>query len=496
MRHLEQPVAVAGIDRHTLRRSVDGEPMAPEDEQVEIEFARSPPTTVAPAEGSLDLLERDEEHGRPGRRVRSGGHVERNDRVPEGGLVDDPDRRGVVETRDAAQARSRQGSQRMHARRERGGGIADVGSQADVRSNGPRQVAGPPRDSCMPIAMLAPMHDVAVRILHPPPSPQAGELERLLGDARRDNAERQAAGFARAGATDILIAGDAEDVPFGARLRAIVAEIGDRGLVLLGSGSVPLARPADRRAFVSAAAADGSTVLANNRYSADIVAIPRPWDLPRVPDLAADNGLPRWLEEDAGRPVADLGRRWRLAVDLDSPFDAALIGRPAPPASAALARLDAVAAVAADATAELVVAGRTSATTLAWLETSARARVRALVEERGLRARRSDQRPARSVLGLLLDRAGPDGLGPLLAELGDAALVDTRVLLAHRYGADERAWPTAEDRFASDLLLADRVHDPWLRAVTASAAAARIPVVLGGHTLVGPGVRIALRPRT
>ncbi|HEU0235578.1 MAG TPA: hypothetical protein VFR14_03945 [Candidatus Limnocylindrales bacterium] len=337
------------------------------------------------------------------------------------------------------------------------------------------------------------MHDVAVRILHPPPSPRAGELERLLVDARRDNAERQASGFARAGASDVRIEGDADDVPFGARLRAIVAQIGRRGLVLLGSGAVPLARPADRRALVTAAAADGSTVLANNRYSADIVAIPRPWDLDGIPDLATDNGLPRWLEEVAGRPVADLRRRWRLAVDLDSPLDAALIGRPVATASTVLARLDAVAAVARDATAELVVAGRTSAATLTWMETAARARVRALVEERGLRTRRTDQRPARSVLGLLLDRAGPDGLGAVLAELGDAALVDTRVLLAHRCGADERSWPAPEDRFASDLLLADRVRDPWLRALTASAVAAPIPVVLGGHTLVGPGVRYALR---
>jgi hypothetical protein len=94
---------------------------------------------------------------------------------------------------------------------------------------------------------------------------------------------------------------------------------------------------------------------------------------------------------------------------------------------------------------------------------------------------------------MVLDRDGPDCLGARLAELGDAALVDTRVLLAHRWGADERRWPDAEDRFASDLLLVDRIRDPWLRALTASAAAAPIPIVLGGHTLVGPGVRLVLR---
>ncbi len=86
----------------------------------------------------------------------------------------------------------------------------------------------------------------------------------------------------------------------------------------------------------------------------------------------------------------------------------------------------------------------------------------------------------------------PASLGGLLARFGDAAIIDTRVLLAHRLGADEAGWPVAEDRFASDLLLPDAVSDPWLRELTASAAAAPIPVLLGGHSLVGPGVRLVV----
>jgi hypothetical protein len=67
--------------------------------------------------------------------------------------------------------------------------------------------------------------------------------------------------------------------------------------------------------------------------------------------------------------------------------------------------------------------------------------------------------------------------------------------MAHRLGADERGWPTPEDRFASDLLLPERIVDPWLRDLTVAAADASIPVLLGGHTLVGPGLRLVLRPR-
>jgi len=102
-------------------------------------------------------------------------------------------------------------------------------------------------------------------------------------------------------------------------------------------------------------------------------------------------------------------------------------------------------------------------------------------------------RQPRATLGRLLECEGPASLGRLVATLADAAVVDTRVLLADRLGADEAAWPGAEDRFASDLLLADRVGDPWLRELTAGSLVAPTPIVLGGHSLVGPGVPLLLR---
>jgi hypothetical protein len=215
--------------------------------------------------------------------------------------------------------------------------------------------------------------------------------------------------------------------------------------------------------------------------------------------LPSDNALPRWLAESAGYRVRDLARRRRLQLDVDGPLDAVLLGV-AWPDAAALIRLETalarVAAVAADPRRELLVAGRTSATSIRWLEQHAAARVRVLVEERGLRAgARTNPRAPASVLGLLLDRDSPASLGRVLARLGDAAIIDTRVLLAHRLGADEAAWPRAEDRFASDLLLHERIADPWLAQLTRAAANAPIPVVLGSHTLVGPGLPLALRRR-
>lgn len=347
---------------------------------------------------------------------------------------------------------------------------------------------------------------VSVRIFHPDPGPAAGPLERWVAEARLRLAARHMSAFLRAGASDTsIVGGPPDDTPFGARLRRLIANERPQGLVVLGSGAVPFATGRDRRDLVAVAGDEGRVALANNRFSADVVAISCAGVLTDLPDIPSDNALPRWLDEVAGYAVRDLRSRWRLGFDIDGPLELLLLGEV--PVTADLEpvrqRLAAVRAVAHDRRAELVVAGRVSRRTLAWLESSVPVRIRALIEERGLRAvsalahRASDRthvasRAPASVLGLLLERDGPGSLGPLVARLGDAAVIDTRVLMAHRFGADERAWPPPPDRFASDLLLPDQVEDSWLRALTRAALDAPIPVVLGGHSVVDSGTRLLL----
>ena len=356
----------------------------------------------------------------------------------------------------------------------------------------------------------------------------AGPLVRALAEARRALAEGHREAFLAAGADEAeIVAGAPDGLSFGERLTDAIRARSARaagavpgggapgGLIVLGSGSIPLARAADLRRFVEIAAGPDGHALANNRYSADVVAISRVADLAELPPLPADNALPRWLEERAGVAVADLRSRWRLGVDIDTPLDLLVVGRPAARRIHATAplvgeRLAALADVLTNRRAELLVAGRASAATLRWLESGVACRVRALVEERGLRAASrlaqsgatTGSRPPRSVLGELLDRDGPESLAAIVAKLADAAVIDTRVLLAHRHGADEAAWPAAEDRFASDLLLTEYIADPWLRALTQSAAGhpatarpatarpATSPILLGGHTLVNGGLRL------
>jgi hypothetical protein len=173
-------------------------------------------------------------------------------------------------------------------------------------------------------------------------------------------------------------------------------------------------------------------------------------------------------------------------------------------------RLAELRALAADPYAELLVFGRSGSATLRWLERNVRCRVRFLAEERGLRASSPlaigaapatsnegprSHRPPRATLGRLLEVGGPSTLGAVVAELGDGAIIDSRVLLADRLGADEGAWPPPSERYASDLLRTADVDDPWLRELTAAAAASSRPIVLGAHSLVGPGIRLLLAGR-
>jgi hypothetical protein len=109
---------------------------------------------------------------------------------------------------------------------------------------------------------------------------------------------------------------------------------------------------------------------------------------------------------------------------------------------------------------------------------------RVFSEERGLKASGREERgEGRSLLGFLLEEVGPERFFRTLSKLADLALIDSRVLFAHM-----RKWPTAQDRFLSDLLRAEEVQDPEIREFTAAAREAPIPVILGGHSLVSGGL--------
>ncbi|OGD11757.1 MAG: hypothetical protein A2W20_06750 [Candidatus Aminicenantes bacterium RBG_16_66_30] len=110
--------------------------------------------------------------------------------------------------------------------------------------------------------------------------------------------------------------------------------------------------------------------------------------------------------------------------------------------------------------------------------------MRVFSEERGMRAAGSDRSgQARSLLGYHLQEVGYERFFQELAEMAQAALIDSRVILAHL-----KAHPSRADRFLSDLGRHEEISDPFLRQFTEAAAKAPIPVLLGGHSLVAGGL--------
>ena len=254
-------------------------------------------------------------------------------------------------------------------------------------------------------------------------------------------------------------------------------------------------------------------VVGNNRFSTDafVVAGDLGAALAALEACPTDNAAVRALEA-GGFAVRDLAAAPWSRFDVDTPLDLALLRlaatlpggrRPAEAVTRFLAmaqipggrgldvpRLDELGAVIRERDAELVVAGRLPASTIAFLETETACRVRAFVEERGMRSARDTGVP-RSLLATLMERTSPAELIAALARLGDGVVLDTRVLMAARgRSADASAWPPEEERFASDFGDVDRVATPWLAELTRAAVEASVPVVLGGHALVSDGLRI------
>ena len=281
-----------------------------------------------------------------------------------------------------------------------------------------------------------------------------------------------------------------EPFHFGKELLALARARGLDRLATIGAGAGALMSTAELRKLREEIEASEALVLANNYYSADLIAI-SPASALGVIDLpATDNPLPRRLHQQGGLSSRQLDRSAATLLDVDTPADAAVLKRhPAcPPELRGLDtwdselgdRIDALMRLVTTPERELVVAGRVGAPVWSYLESQTACRVRMLAEERGMQAAgRDSSGAARTVLGFLYGEIGAEAFFERLGELGDGMLFDTRVLFAHL------GWlPTAQDRFASDLFRADALAHDGLRAFTEAARRAPFPLLLGGHTLV------------
>jgi hypothetical protein len=339
-----------------------------------------------------------------------------------------------------------------------------------------------------------------------------GAAETMLANARVAAARNTARSALTAGFESVIVATDdpaafqpeqagvlidadrpGEPFAFDTRLRSLVSRYGLQKPATMGSGSVPLLGVDEFRLVVEQLEARDPRFVTNNFFSADLTAWTPGEAIERCGELPRDNVLPRRLRDEAGLASVVLPRTTATQFDLDTPSDLAVLAiceglapglaAAAAPASDAAARYRAFMPLLCDRTRQVVVAGRVGGSQ-AWqyLERETACRVRLFAEERGLATAPAGYR-ARSLLGFLVEEVGCERFFQRIAELGDGAIIDTRVIEAH-LGVE----PSREDRFQSDLLAWEAIEEPFLRRFTKAAAEAPIPVLLGGHSLVSGGL--------
>lgn len=289
--------------------------------------------------------------------------------------------------------------------------------------------------------------------------------------------------------------GAGESFHFGRRLAELVRRRRLERVIYMSGGLGALASPDDLAWVARELSRRKQVVIANNVHSADLVAFTPADALERVKLPTMDNSLAMSLSADAGLELVHPPRTLGLHFDIDTPADALVLGVHPGVGRAVRAwleanpldrsRVTAVLRVMDEPMADLLIFGRIGAPLFYYLDDRTRCRLRVVSEERGMKSLGRDRRgEAVSLMGFLWESVGDAGLFRCVANVASAALLDTRVLFAHR------RWEVSQaDRFLSDLGLWEEIGHPGVRAFTRAAVQeASVPVLLGGHSLVSGGV--------
>jgi hypothetical protein len=345
----------------------------------------------------------------------------------------------------------------------------------------------------------------------------------MLGPAGRSRAERWLAGAQLAAAQDLALrlrrceqvesvsvlvaSGDlgrafsdvalrSPQVPFhfGKELAAWVEEQAKGPVAYFGAAGAPLITTERLDGLLKMVNGGARSVAqVNNLHSSDWLILSE-WDgiTEYLRTQAGDNGLGWGLREAFGLEVISHPALAAFRADIDTPADAAMlkdhpdVGRRLkeylhmPAASSIFSRLHDLETVMEKRAGHLAVLGRSSSAVWQALEKNTQLWVRLLAEERGMVASGRVQRgEVKSLVSALIENDGLEGFLERLAQMAEAVLWDNRVWMASRGG-----YPSAADRFASDLGWSDEIDDPDLRLLTQAVERAPIPILMGGHGVV------------
>jgi hypothetical protein len=285
-----------------------------------------------------------------------------------------------------------------------------------------------------------------------------------------------------------------EPFHFGQRLVGLIDRYAMDRCFYMGGGAGPLLPASVLASIAESMLSTERLLITNNFYSSDFAAFGPASILAEHSLPENDNELAWLLGEDIGLPIHELPRNGATQFDVDTPMDLLTLAVHPNVGSHTRACLDDLALDASalettlplmlDREAEILVAGRVSSATWRYMERETACRTRVISEERGMRASgRQGAGTVRSLMGYYLDAVGLERFFETLATMGQAVFLDNRVIMAHR-----GLWPSAADRFYSDLRQPGQIKDPFVRELTEAALSAPVPVIMGGHSLVAGGM--------
>ena len=290
----------------------------------------------------------------------------------------------------------------------------------------------------------------------------------------------------------------AEPFHFGRRLTDLIQRYRLKRVAYFGAGSAPLLTADELANTIAVVAASPDRVaVTNNIHSADWVVFSQADSVSSIAGwLERDNMLAWRLREEAGFNVISLPASARTRLDIDTPFDLQVLALyPHTPSrlngllrelagSLHLDPLRRAVQVLNTPGSRVTLTGRVSGAVWGRLEAKSGLWTRVLSEERGMAA--NGRQAVGQVFSFIADhinRVGEREFVAQLARTSEVVFFDTRVYLAHHH-----SWPSAADRFASDLGQWERIEDARLRRLTQAIASAPIPIIVGGHNVVSGGL--------
>ena len=283
---------------------------------------------------------------------------------------------------------------------------------------------------------------------------------------------------------------------FGRHLCQVVTEHELDNVIYLGGAALPLVRESDFFDISRQLRQFKNVVVVNNVQSADLIAF-TPSDVLEHIEPPDNDNLLGYLLREAGLRRILIENSARINFDLDTPVDMLILDECSSLGENTRGALDElnlstghlVEAMEVLSTSqrpypEVVLLGRVGPAIMSVINANLGVRLRVFSEERGMKAlQRAETGKAVSVLGYLLQNTGPEEFFEYLNQVADVAFLDTRVLFAHM-----KLFPSAGDRYYSDLGMVARIDDPYVARFTEVAFNAPLPVVLGGHSLVYGGL--------